>query len=97
MSVFEILMLICFGAAWPFSVYKSYVSGTNKGKSLLFLCTILFGYVCGVVHKLHHSNDGVIYLYAFNGALVFADILLYYRNSGKDKGREGQPGKADAH
>jgi len=80
MSVFEILMLICFGAAWPFSVYKSYVSGTNDGKSIVFLFTILFGYACGVVHKLNYSYDGVIYLYAFNGALVFVDILLHYRN-----------------
>ena len=24
MSIFEVLMLLCFGAAWPFSIYKSY-------------------------------------------------------------------------
>jgi len=36
MSMFEIIMLVCFGAAWPFSIYKSYTSRSNAGKSIFF-------------------------------------------------------------
>ena len=34
MSIFEIGMLICFGCAWPVSIWKSYHSKQNAGKSL---------------------------------------------------------------
>ena len=80
MSIFEVIMLLCFGAAWPFSIYKSYTSRQNAGKSLWFLCVILVGYVAGTIHKLLYSFDYVIYLYVFNGLMVFTDIVLYLRN-----------------
>lgn len=80
MSPFEIVMLLCFGAAWPFSIYKSYTSRQNAGKSVVFLYVILLGYASGIVHKLLYRYDGVIYLYALNGLLVFTDIVLYHRN-----------------
>ncbi|OPY57767.1 MAG: hypothetical protein A4E55_01491 [Pelotomaculum sp. PtaU1.Bin035] len=73
-------MLISFGAAWPASIYKSYVSRENAGKSILFLWIVFAGYVFGIIHKLVFSYDIVIYLYALNGVMVMADILLYYRN-----------------
>ena len=81
MSIFEIVMLVCFGAAWPFSLYRSYHSRTNAGKSLLFLCVIFSGYVSGTMHKIYFSYDPVIYLYVLNGLMVAGDILLYFRNS----------------
>jgi hypothetical protein len=34
MSVFEIAMLVCFGAAWPVSIYKSLKTRAVAGKSL---------------------------------------------------------------
>lgn len=80
MSVFEIIMLICFGVAWPCSIYKSYKSRQNAGKSILFLFVIFIGYIAGTIHKLMFNLDFVIYLYALNGLLVFIDIALYYRN-----------------
>ncbi|MGV1098547.1 hypothetical protein ACUUL3_03955 [Thiovibrio sp. JS02] len=80
MSIFEIIMLVCFGAAWPFSLYRSWRSRTNAGKSLFFLCVVLAGYVAGVLHKVFHSFDPVIYLYMLNGFMVAGDILLYFRN-----------------
>ncbi len=80
MSVFEILMLVCFGAAWPFSIYKSWRTRQVQGKSLLFLVVILVGYISGVLHKLFHHLDWVVFLYAANGAMVAADIALYLRN-----------------
>ncbi len=80
MSIFEILMLICFGAAWPFALIKSWTSRQTGGKSIMFLVVVFLGYLSGVLHKLLHSPDGVTYLYALNGTLVFADILVYFRN-----------------
>lgn len=80
MSIFEALMLICFGAAWPMSIYKSITSKSNSGKSIYFLYIVLLGYISGVIHKLLFSYDLVIYLYILNALLVFTDIILYYRN-----------------
>ncbi|MCI4625848.1 MAG: hypothetical protein L3V56_07790 [Candidatus Magnetoovum sp. WYHC-5] len=79
-SIFEIIMLLCFGCAWPVSIYKSYTSRKNNGKSILFLYLILIGYVAGFLHKILFNYDRVIYLYVFIGSLVCIDILLYYRN-----------------
>jgi len=76
MSVFEIGMLVCFGASWPFALYKTWRSKTSAGKSLRFLVLVFVGYVSGVIHKLLYSRDPVVFLYALNGAMVFGDLLL---------------------
>lgn len=81
MSIFEALMLICFGAAWPFSIYKSYVSRSVQGKSAFFLIIVLVGYVSGILHKLFFQYDMVIYLYILNFVMVSIDFILYLRNS----------------
>ncbi|OHB72864.1 MAG: hypothetical protein A2V70_04440 [Planctomycetes bacterium RBG_13_63_9] len=80
MSVFEFIMLLCFGSAWPFSILKSYRSRSNEGKSLLFLYVVLVGYAAGSIHKIVYSYDLVFCLYVFNGLMVIVDIGLYYRN-----------------
>lgn len=80
MSIFEIIMLICFGAAWPVSIYKSYTSRKISGKSVVFLFIIILGYISGIIHKLVYSFDPVIYLYILNSIMVTADIMLYFRN-----------------
>lgn len=80
MSIFEIIMLLCFGAAWPFSIYKSYKSKSINGKSFLFLLIVLLGYISGILHKLFYNFDNVIYLYVLNMIMVGADMLLYLRN-----------------
>ncbi|MEW6593482.1 MAG: hypothetical protein AB1413_01290 [Thermodesulfobacteriota bacterium] len=80
MSFFEILMLVCFGAAWPFSIARSWRSRMTGGKSLPFLYIVLIGYLAGILHKIFFSYDPVIFLYALNGLMVATDIGLYYRN-----------------
>ena len=80
MSIFEIIMLLCFGAAWPLSIYKSWKSKSIAGKSVVFLFVVLLGYCAGIIHKVLYSMDFVIYLYALNGLMVLVDIGLYYRN-----------------
>jgi len=81
MSIFEIIMLLCFGLAWPFSIYQTYTARRNEGKSVIFLYAVLVGYGCGILHKLLYNRDAVIFLYSLNGIMVAIDIALYYRNS----------------
>ncbi|OHD74744.1 MAG: hypothetical protein A2177_10285 [Spirochaetes bacterium RBG_13_68_11] len=80
MSLFEIIMLLCFGAAWPVSLWKSWTSRTNAGKSVVYLFVIVLGYVAGIVHKLLNAPDLVTFLYALNMTMVSADIALWFRN-----------------
>ena len=80
MSVFEVAMLVCFGAAWPVSIYKSLKTRAVAGKSLFFLIIVLVGYMAGVLHKLIFHYDVVIFLYLLNALMVSVDIVLYLRN-----------------
>ncbi len=80
MSIFEIIMLFCFGFSWPFSIYKSWKSKQVGSKSLVFLILVIIGYIAGIIHKLLYSRDYVIVLYAVNASMVFIDMLLYFRN-----------------
>jgi hypothetical protein len=80
--MFETVMLVCFGAAWPASVYKSYTSGATAGKSLVFLIIVLVGYIAGITHKLINDPDPVTWLYVLNALMVSADVMLYLRNRG---------------
>jgi hypothetical protein len=80
--IFEALMLICFGLAWPISILKSWRSRTSQGKSLFFMLVILVGYLSGLTHKLYWQDriDGAVWLYALNAILVLIDLSLYFRN-----------------
>ncbi|OQY33193.1 MAG: hypothetical protein B6241_08815 [Spirochaetaceae bacterium 4572_59] len=80
MSIFEALMLLAFGFAWPTSIYKSLKSKSTKGKSLSFLFIIWLGYISGMLHKIFYSFDFVIFLYLINLLMVSVDIFLYFRN-----------------
>lgn len=79
MSIFEAMMLICFGASWPFAVAKTYRTKNVKGKSVVFLSLIIFGYICGIIHKCIYKPDMVILLYVLNLVLVSADLVLWFR------------------
>ena len=57
MSIYEALMLICFGASWPFAVIKTYKTKAVKGKSRLFLSLIIIGYIFGMINKILNSVD----------------------------------------
>ena len=80
MMVFEISMLVCFGFAWPTSIYKSLKSKSVEGKSVLFLYVIIAGYIFGIFHKIFNDPDFVVFLYALNALMVFVDLMLYYKN-----------------
>ncbi len=85
---FEMLMVLCFGVSWPFSVAKSYRSRTAKGKSLFFISLIWIGYVCGVAGKIITRNITYVFVfYVINLLMVSCDIALYFRNRRLDKER----------
>ena len=57
MSIFEAIMLICFGASWPFAVLKTYRTKAVKGKSRLFLILVILGYISGMINKILNGMD----------------------------------------
>jgi len=84
-------MLLCFGFAWPISIYKSFVSKKTAGKSLLFLIVLQIGYVAGILFKITeycsnlkiNPNETIslnLYLYILNFVMITIDELLYIRN-----------------
>lgn len=79
MSLFEAGMMICFGISWPVAAYKTYKTKCVSGKSLAFSYLILFGYICGILHKLLYSNDFVIFIYYANTLFLLVDIVLFYK------------------
>jgi len=89
MSVFEIVMLVCFGMSWPISIAKALRTKVVAGKSPLFMGIICVGYVCGLVHKLVYSMDWVIALYALNLMLVATDLVLYFRYLPRERTSDG--------
>lgn len=85
-TIFETMMLICFGCSWPISVWKSWKSRTAKGKSVFFTYAIILGYICGILGKITAGNiNYVLVLYVVNLLMVSADVALYYRNRKLDK------------
>ncbi len=93
MSIFEIAMLACFGAAWPMNIWKSYRSRTAAGRSMTFQWAIILGYICGITHKIMYSNDVVMYMYVLNLVMVSIDTALYFRNRRLDRERAAEQGK----
>ena len=66
MSLFEILMLVCFGISWPISIIKALRTRQVAGKSPVFMIIVMTGYASGIVHKIRYSHDWVISLYVLN-------------------------------
>ena len=93
---FEILMVVSFGISWPLNIIRSLRAKTTKGKSLLFLCFIFFGYIAGITSKFMNesymanfsSKWYVLVFYCLNFIMVSIDICLYFRNLALDKKRD---------
>ena len=85
MQIFEFIMLLCFGLSWPISVYKSFRSGSTKGKSVVFILAIIVGYISGITGKIINGQiTYVLFLYCFNLAVVSLDLFLYAVNSKRE-------------
>lgn len=78
-------MLLSFGAAWPASIHRSYVSRQTGGKSIVFMYIVLLGYCFGMVSNLLKGADYVLAFYILDIVLVSTDLALYYRNKGIEK------------
>lgn len=89
-ELFEIFMVVLFGASWPINVLKSYKARTTKGKSLGFLILIFVGYICGIIAKLSAESFKwyVLFFYVLNFVMVGLDLVLYARNYKIDKESE---------
>ena len=81
-SIWEIIMLLCFGFSWPFAILKTVRVKNPAGKSYLFMSLVIIGYLSGCVHKFIYDRDFVLYLYLLNTLLVATDLVLclYYQN-----------------
>ena len=80
-GLFEVLMLLCFAAAWPLSIYKQWTSRSTGGKSVSFSYVIMVGYLFGIANKI--VSDDISYVLAFyvlDLLLVLVDTALYHRN-----------------
>ncbi len=94
-EIFEIIMILSFGASWPLNVIKSYKARTTKGKSLPFLLLIFFGYIAGIASKFmneaYMASFGekwyVLFFYFLNITMVGIDLVLYVRNYKIDKSK----------
>ena len=95
-EILEVIMIVSFGASWPLNVMKSWRARTTKGKSLPFLCLVVFGYIAGIVSKLVNesymasfsSKWYVLIFYVLNFLMVGTDLLIYIRNYRLDKKAE---------
>ena len=80
-EILEALMVISFGLSWPMNIMKSLRAKSTKGKSIMFLLLIEFGYVCGIISKLVSGNITYVFIfYVLNLLMVGTDIFLYFRN-----------------
>ena len=79
-GLFEMLMLLCFATAWPFSIIKQLRTKRTEGKSILFSYIVLAGYLFGFINKIVMDDiNYVIYFYILDFFLVLTDVILYYR------------------
>ena len=87
-SIFETVMLVCFGFSWPLNVIKAYKAKTAKGTSLSFVLLIITGYIAGISAKLISGQiNYVLIAYILNLAIVSLNVIVYFRNVSLDKKR----------
>ena len=85
-SIFESIMLICFGLSWPLNVVKAYKARTAKGTSLPFILLIITGYIAGITAKLVTGQiNYVLIVYLLNLVIVSVNVLVYFRNVSLDR------------
>jgi uncharacterized membrane protein HdeD (DUF308 family) len=102
-EIFEIMMVLCFGASWPMNIMRSYKARTAKGKSVAFLILIEIGYIAGIISKFMNetymadfaSKWYVLIFYCLNFIMVGIDMALYFRNVALDKKAEADFAAAD--
>lgn len=104
-TICEIVMVVCFGASWPFNIRKAYKARSTKGTSLLFMSLIDLGYIGGILNKIFTLIDQgslnwlkwvAFGFYILNLILVTTGILIYFRNKNIEKHHETEAGGTSA-
>ena len=91
-GIFEIGMMLCFAAAWPFNIARAWKARTAVGTSPWFMLVVELGYVLGMINKF--VNDDVNYVFAFyvlDFVLVLIGLAIYARNRAIDRSRGRAP------
>ena len=95
-TICEIIMVIGFGASWPFNIVRAYKARSAKGTSVLFMLLIGIGYVAGIASKIltwvaKGSLNWLQYVafafYILNLVMVSTGIAIYFRNKHYDNER----------
>lgn len=90
-SIFETIMLVCFGLSWPINLMKAYRARTAKSTSLPFLILIITGYVGGITAKIVSGNLNYVFaVYIINIAIVLGNLAIYVRNCALDAKAEAE-------
>ena len=85
-SIFETIMLVCFGLSWPINVIKAYRARTAKATSLPFILLIFTWYIAGITAKIVSGQMNYVFVvYLINLAIVLLNIMVYFRNVALDK------------
>ena len=88
-EIMETLMLLCFGASWPFSVYRNIRAKSARSMSLNFILLIIIGYVAGITAKIMSGSfTYVLAAYILNLAVVSVNLVVYFINKGYDRSAE---------
>ena len=87
-GIFEVGMMLCFAAAWPFNIARAWKARTAVGSSPLFMIVIELGYILGMINKI--VNDDVNYVFAFyvlDFVLVLIALGIFVRNKAIDRAK----------
>jgi hypothetical protein len=90
MSIFEAVMLVCFGVSWPISNRQVAAHAESRGQKPAVHGDRLFRLPQRRHLQGHAVFDWIIALYALNMVLVAVDLSLYFYYS-RDR-RGGAPG-----
>ena len=86
---FEMCFLLCFAAAWPSNIVKSWRSRTARGRSMVFPLIVEAGYIFGIISKFTaESLTYVVFFYFLNFTMVAIDLALTLRNRRLDAKRD---------
>ena len=84
-GIYEVIMLLCFFAAWPMSVVKSYRARTTTGKKSRISDYDYCRLCCWNCEQVYERRRLCDYFYVINLLIVGVDLVLYFRNLRLDK------------
>lgn len=81
-TIFEAVMILCWGVSWPAAIRKTWKTRSVEGVSAIFLWLVFIGYVSGILFKVFEARtegfiNPVIILYLFNFFMVAAELILF--------------------